>query len=516
MRNGKPSSSATNPELCGELERTSTADRRSGEVAEHRIEHIAPMTGVSHALFTHDLAAVSAAGPQVRLPVAASVFIIAALLALVGTPVVMTWRLDALHTNGAATTGRAHLLTDSLKTLFVDEIILLEQIRKGDPHSGVHYRGVRTSQDRVLARLREVAPKISTVATDRVNTVARLSERWHTVPDAFAAGRISDKQATGEMLRILTDRDAMLAAEQRLDADVERATVSQREQGDNVLRVQRWLSLGLGVLALVATMVVAWFAQRERRLTSALVRTIAISQQRRADLETITESRTRLMRGFSHDVKNPIGAADGYMQLLEDEILGPITPKQRTGIERARRALQAALHLISDLLEIAKAEEGHISITLVPTDVRTVAEEATEQYRAQAEAKGLAMHIDTSVAIPTILSDPVRVRQILGNLISNAVKYTASGDVAVRVGHESDSDGSGRISISVADTGIGIDADQQRLVFQEFVRLDPTAEPGVGVGLAISSRIVEALGGSISVTSKKGEGSVFVLWLPSE
>jgi signal transduction histidine kinase len=444
------------------------------------------------------------------------VFIIAALLALVGTPVVMTWRLDALHANGATTTGRAHLLTDSLKTLFVDEIILLEQIRRGDSHSGVHYRGVRASQDRMIAGLREVAPRISTITTDHVNTVATLSERWHTVPDAFAAGRISEKLATGEMLRILADRDAMLAAEQRLDADIESVTASQREQGENVLRVQRWLSLGLGVLALLATMVVAWFAQRERRLTSALVRSIAISQQRRADLETITESRNRLMRGFSHDVKNPIGAADGYMQLLEDEILGPVTVKQRTGIERARRSLQAALHLINDLLEIAKTEEGHISITLVTTDVRTVAEEAGEQYRAQAEAKGLTMHVDTSVAIPTILSDPIRVRQVLGNLISNAVKYTARGDVAVRVGHEHDPEGCGRISISVADTGIGIDEDQQRLVFQEFVRLDPTAESGVGVGLAISSRIVEALGGSITVKSKKGDGSVFVLWLPTE
>ena len=428
----------------------------------------------------------------------------------------MTLRLDALHTYGEATTGKAHLLTDSLKTLFVDEIILLEQIRRGDRHSGVHYRAVRASQDRIIAGLREVAPKISTLATDRVDTLARLSERWHTVPDAFAAASVSERQATGEMLRIITDRDAMLAAQRRLGAEVERATLSQRERSNNVLRVQRWLSLGFGVFALIAIIVVAWFEQRERKLNGALVRTIAISERRRADLESITQSRNRLMRGFSHDVKNPIGAADGYMQLLEDEILGPVTVKQRTGIERARRSLQAALHLINDLLEIAKTEEGHISITLVPTDVRTVAEEASEQYRAQAEAKGLAMTIDTSVAIPAIRSDPVRVRQILGNLISNAVKYTASGDVTVRVGHERDSDGSGRISISVADTGIGIDEDQQRLVFQEFVRLDPTAESGAGVGLAISSRIVEALGGSITVKSKKGEGSEFVLWLPTE
>lgn len=474
------------------------------------------MTRVSDTGFDDDLAGVPAAGPGVHLPAAASGFIILALLALVGTPVLMTWRLDAMHANGAATTGKAHLLTDSLKTLFVTEIILLEQIRRGEPHSGSHYRAVRASQDRIIAGLREIAPEISSAASDRLHTVAQLSERWHTVPDAFAAGRISETQATGEMLRILTDRDAMLAAGQKFDAEVEKAALSQREQVEIALRGQRWLSLGLGILALIATIVVAWFAQRERRLTSMLVRTIAIAHQRRADLKAITESRNRLIRGFSHDVKNPIGAADGYMQLFEDGILGPITLQQRTGIERARRSLQAALQLINDLLEMAKTEEGHISITLVPMDVRAVAEEAGEQYRAQAEARGLTMHIDTSVQTPTILSDPVRVRQVLGNLISNAVKYTLTGGVSVRVDNEYDSDGTGRISISVADTGVGIDEDQQRLVFQEFVRLDATAEPGAGVGLAISSRIVEALGGSITVKSKKGQGSVFVLWLPSE
>ena len=473
-------------------------------------------TDLPGAGYANDPSGVPAAEPHLRGPLAASTFIIVALLALVATPVVMTLRMDALHTNGAATTGRAHLLTDSLKTLFVDEVILLEQIRRGDRHSGVHYRAVRASQDRMIAGLREVAPRVSTLATDRVDSLARLSERWHTVPDAFAAASVSERQATGEMLRIVADRDAMLAAQRWLDEEVERATLIQGEQGNNVLRVQRWLSLGLGVFGLIAIMVVAWFERREHKLNGALVRTIAISERRRADLESITQSRNRLMRGFSHDVKNPIGAADGYMQLVEDEILGPVTARQRIGIERARLSLQAALHLINELLEIAKTDEGHISITLVPTDVRTVAEEASEQFRAQAEAKGLAMHIDTSVAVPIIQSDPVRIRQILGNLISNAVKYTASGAIAIRVINGRNSDGSASISILVADTGIGIDEDQQRLVFQEFVRLDPTAESGAGVGLAISSRIVEALGGSITVRSKKGDGSVFVLCLPTE
>ena len=462
-----------------------------------------------------DLARIQPAGWRAHAPVASSAFVILALLALAVTPVLMTWRLDALHANADATTDRAHLLTDSLKTLFVAEILLLHEIPGGGARSAEDYREVRASQDRIVTDLREVAPRISIVATDRVDALARFWAHWRTVPDALATGRLSGKQATGEMSRILADHDSMFAAEQQLDADIERVTVSHRAQGDNILKAQRWLSSGLGLLAVIAAMVVAWFAQREQRLTRVLGRTIATSEQRRVDLETITESKNRLMRGFSHDVKNPIGAADGYLQLLADGILGPIVEKQRTSIERARRSLRAALHLIGDLLELAKAETGRIGIKLVPTDVRTVAREAGEMYRAQAEAKGLVLHIETNVEVPTILSDPLRVRQVLGNLISNAVKYTATGEVAVRVGGEDDPESRGRLSISVADTGLGIAKDKQRLLFQEFVRLDPTAEPGVGIGLAMSARIAEALGGTITVRSDSGHGSVFVLWLQS-
>lgn len=135
----------------------------------------------------------------------------------------MTWRLDALHADGDATTGRAHLLTDSLKTLFVAEIILLHETPGGGARSAEDYRTVRASQDRIITDLRELAPRISTVATDRVDDIARLWARWRTVPDALATGRLSGKQATGEMSRIPADHDSMFVAEQQLDADIERA-----------------------------------------------------------------------------------------------------------------------------------------------------------------------------------------------------------------------------------------------------------------------------------------------------
>ena len=454
--------------------------------------------------------------PPPYLPLGASALVIVALLALVTTPVLMTWRIDALQAETDATTGRGHILTDSLKTLFIDEIILLEQVRRGDPHSGAHYRRVRALQDGAIASLGELAPQISVVVADRVQTIARLSARWHTGPDAFMARPISEQQARGEMWRILADRDTMLVAEQQLDDEVHRVAATRRARGGKVLIVQRWLSIGFGLLAAVAAVVVAWFAARARRLRRSLARTNAISEQRRTDLLRITESRNRLMRGFSHDVKNPIGAADGYMQLLAEGVLGPVGEKQRSSIARARASMKAALHLINDLLEIATIESDHISIVRVPMDVAAVAAEAAEQYRAMAEAKGLTLLVDAGEATTLIVGDPDRVRQVLANLISNAVKYTPAGQVAVHVGRERDPEGHGRLSIAVSDTGLGIEKERQRLLFQEFVRLDPAAGPGVGIGLAMSARIVEALGGTITVRSQRGQGSVFVLWLPTD
>jgi signal transduction histidine kinase len=143
-------------------------------------------------------------------------------------------------------------------------------------------------------------------------------------------------------------------------------------------------------------------------------------------------------------------------------------------------------------------------------DLCEVAREAAEEYRAQAEAKGLTMRVEISEDACITSSDAGRVRQVLGNLISNAVKYTAMGAVTVRVLRPT----AERVTVEVSDTGKGIPKEKHRHVFEEFVRLDPGGAPGAGIGLAMSRRITDALGGNITVRSEIGTGSTFTLWLP--
>jgi PAS domain S-box-containing protein len=230
------------------------------------------------------------------------------------------------------------------------------------------------------------------------------------------------------------------------------------------------------------------------------------------------ENRVRLVRGFTHDVKNPLGAADGFLALLEDGIVGELQPKQHDSIVRARQSIRRALDLIGNVLELARAEAGQVEIHKAPMNPAAVVDDIVNEFRAQAHEKSLALDAVKPASMPAIESDEARVRQIVANLVSNAVKYTpAKGHVKVAVRTRSNGDAPGPgdwIAIDVVDDGPGIPRAKQRTLFTEFTRFDPKAAEGAGIGLAISQRLAAALGGTITVQTDEGAGSRFTLWLP--
>lgn len=242
------------------------------------------------------------------------------------------------------------------------------------------------------------------------------------------------------------------------------------------------------------------------------------SERRREELERVTESRARLIRGFSHDLKNPLGAADGFLQLIDEGLMDGISPRAKDGIVRSRRAIGSALALIDDLLDLAKAEAGQMELRQAPTDLREAAREIAEEYRAKAEAGEIELDVELPEDFPVTTSDAARIRQVLGNLISNAVKYTPRGGrVSVRpeVRDGGPGDPGRRVAVTVSDTGPGIPHEQQQFLFQEFTRLESAGEtPGAGIGLAISKRIANALDGDLLVDSEPGQGSRFTFWVP--
>lgn len=247
------------------------------------------------------------------------------------------------------------------------------------------------------------------------------------------------------------------------------------------------------------------------------VRLLDDARAGRAQLERVMQSRSRLMRGFSHDVKNPLGAADGYAALLADGIFGSLGAEQRRSIDRIRRSIGVALALIDDLHELARAETGHLALAIGLVDLGALVHAIGDEYEAAASAHGLSLVVEAAADSTMIETDGARVRQIIGNLLSNAIKYTNAGSVTLRVRHASPdtADAAGRVAIAVIDTGPGIPREKQHGVFEEFSRLGVVDKPGAGLGLAISQRLAHALGGEITLESEVGRGSTFALHLPA-
>ena len=255
--------------------------------------------------------------------------------------------------------------------------------------------------------------------------------------------------------------------------------------------------------------------ERERLLESERQAREA-AEQGRVELERVTESRNRLLRGFTHDVKNPLGAADGYLSLIEDEVMGPLPAKVTDTVSTIRRLIGQALELVRQLLDIARAEAGQLELTFSDVDVILLLHDVAETFRPQADAKQLELLQHIPLHLPLVRSDETRVRQIVGNLVSNAIKYTQSGG-QITVSSLAHGDANSRpleVAVVVSDTGPGIETDKLPTLFAEFARFDPEAAEGAGIGLAISQKIAHALGGDITVESEPGRGSTFTLHLP--
>lgn len=459
-----------------------------------------------------------------RLPALSFLFVLFALVALTIIPILATQRLEGLRsTTDSFLKGPARMIRE-YRDLLSRELVEFQAVRlTGEPEVLERYRRTRARGEVVVRQLQSISARGGADAEEFHRQVRELSDRWHDLPDAWLGGRITEAELVARLPRLLPVRDSLNALLDSVEREVESQIAAFEAAGVRIVVTQQGLALTLGVLALIAAIIVARAAIRERRLTRELARTVELesrarrlADQRRAELQAVSESKARLTRGFSHDVKNPLGSADGYLALLDEGVPEPVTPRQRTYIEKARRSVAAALNLIEDLLEIERASTGNIRIERTPTDLCEVVREAVDEYRTHLEAKGLGIQVDLSDGVPKIATDRARVRQVLGNLISNAVKYTPAGTVSIRMARRLDPErpeAGERIAIEVADTGVGIPPEKRHLVFQEFTRFEPGIAKGTGIGLAISYRIVQALGGDLRFESTLGSGSRFTLWL---
>jgi signal transduction histidine kinase len=233
--------------------------------------------------------------------------------------------------------------------------------------------------------------------------------------------------------------------------------------------------------------------------------------RRQIALEQAMGARNRFYASMSHELRTPINAVIGYSTLMLDNIYGPLNAKQKEGLQRTLKAARHLLELVNDVLDLSKIEAGKIELSLQPVMFPALIDDLFVTVRPLADEYGSTLALTMESEPFNIVSDPRRVRQILLNLLSNAIKFGEGKPIRV-VCKQCDDKG---VEIEVVDEGVGIAKEDISRIFEEFVQVSESKQPGTGLGLPISRRLAQLLDGSLTVCSTPGQGSSFRLTLPA-
>ena len=228
------------------------------------------------------------------------------------------------------------------------------------------------------------------------------------------------------------------------------------------------------------------------------------------EAEAATRAKSAFLATMSHEIRTPLNGVLGMAQAMA---AGPLAPAQRERLDVIRQSGETLLTVLNDVLDLSKIEAGRLELEAAEFDIAAVAESAHAAFATVAAQKGLAFDLTvTRAAAGAYLGDATRVRQVLNNLISNALKFTEAGRVTVSVGQRR-----GALTLTVVDTGIGMSGAEQAALFQKFAQADASTTRrfgGTGLGLAICRELAELMGGRIEARSAEGQGSTFVVTLP--
>ena len=301
------------------------------------------------------------------------------------------------------------------------------------------------------------------------------------------------------------------------------------------------IRVALWALSLTAVALLGFGVIRERQQALRVAERSAELERLYSEVARANTAKSEFLANISHELRTPLNAIVGFVELLKDGVYGDLSPRQVPPVDRIAASATHLRHLVDQVLDIAKIAAGRLEVHPETLILRPFVLNIASELESLVNERGLSFSIAVGASLPRVRTDPAHLRQILVNLIGNAVKYTPAGGIAIRarlVGttgsglahrrHTPDDPALGArspdprrvwIALQVVDTGVGIAAADQARIFEEFEQVNAgprgdSMQRGTGLGLAISRRLAQLLGGDLRVESQVGKGSTFTLWLP--